>query len=1365
MATFDMNAFFANLSEVLVRAVREGRSDKEESSSSSQVITVPVKIDPFCGRPNENLQKWIFQLTDMFDSKKVALRDRLKLVSAYLDGHALQWYISVRQAVEENHRNPFQSWDEFITNMRLTFDRTDGPLYIRRRLRSLRQTSSVYAYINEFRDLAGQLPDPNENDLLVDFIEGLKDSLRRDLLCRSPVTLNEAVKMATNLDNAQPGLSNRNSQFRKPEKFHPSQERQNAVTKKQEIVDMELGTLNGGKQRNPNGKKCSFCKKNGHTVSECWKKGAEKELNMVGVKTDWEKKNNENASMENAELNLVTNNRLLTVKGAAYGESIKILVDSGASLNFVDKHFVQRHKELNHAILEQKATVQVADGSHLEMLGRLKIEFRIKEYHECILATVIDIAKYDLIVGKPWLFYHNPIIDWRSHRVEFINNGKVIVWEGDSGTSKIEAPIKGILRRDIQENEELLVCCLVEESDSMESDLNELMTKYEAVFREPDCLPPKRKYDHVINTGDAEPISQSAYRMSPLELDALKQEIDKLLMLGFIRPSRSPWASPVLFVRKKDGSLRLCVDYRALNRVTRKHDYPIPRIEELMDRLAGAEVFSRMDLASGYHQLRVSEEDIEKTAFKSRYGQFEYTVMPFGLTNAPASFQKLMNELFFEYLDNFVIIYLDDILVYSSTKEEHKKHLEIVMEILKKNNLKLKKKKCEFFAEKIEFLGFVVSSKGIHVEDKKIHAISSLLAPNDVESLRTFLGLVGFYRKFVAGFAQIASPLTDLLKKGAEFKWGPTHQTAFEELKKKLETAPVLIQPNFHLPFVMCCDASGKAIGGVLSQEVEGILQPIAYESRKLSGAELNYPVHEQELLAIVHCCKVFRCYIEGRKTRIQTDHASLKYLKTQKNLSRRMARWLEFLETLDIQIEYYPGKLNVVADALSRLEINLLEASDWPRLYLRMPEDRQQIAREEGEAVLEKLEKEQANFEVSSDIIFRIDENGKRTPFVPFSQRLDLVNKIHCGHGHLGVDGTYNLVKERAWWPGMQANIRAWLPACDTCQRNVKDHGKPKEALHPLPLVGPFQRWSMDFIGRLPLSSNGNRWIITAIDHGTRWPVARAVPEATTLEVAKFLYETILTCFGCPVEVLTDRGSNFMSEVLGKYLEFQKIKHLRTSAYHPRTNGLVEKFNGLLGGMLRKLSGEKPKEWDCYIEEALFNCRIRSHSTTGVSPFYLVYGCYPLIPGDLTSPRLQMSRPVDLGEMEEWRQAQIAKLQLEREEAKLRTKAVQEKTKEWFDKKIRPENLQVGQLVYRRNETRSKFDPYWDGPFRIAESLGKGLFTLQDLNGAELAQKVHVDRLKQVRNIPNELLTIEDLKLENMAYSERGECWNQGPG
>ncbi|WVZ76490.1 hypothetical protein U9M48_024465 [Paspalum notatum var. saurae] len=391
---------------------------------------------------------------------------------------------------------------------------------------------------------------------------------------------------------------------------------------------------------------------------------------------------------------------------------------------------------------------------------------------------------------------------------------------------------------------------------------------------EPLCMPPDRDVEFLIELlPGTRPIAKRQYRVAPKEQELIKENIDELLGKGFIRPSSSPWAFPVLFVDKKDGSRRMCVDYRALNDVTIKNKYPLPQIDDLFDQLQGACVFSKIDLRSGYHQMKIRPSDIPNTAFITRFGLYEYTVMSFGLTNALAYFMNLMNKVFMEYLDKFVVVFIDDILIYSKTEEEHEEHLRLVLQKLREHKLYAKLSKCEFWLDQVPFLGHIVSKGGIMVDPGKISSCHGLEGAEVVEEVRGFLGLVGYYE----GLLKIAKPMTSLLEKGVPFIWTKERQAAFDELKKRLTTAPVLTLPDLTKSFTVYCDASKEGLGCVLMQEGK----VIAYASRQLRKHEVNYPTHDLELAAVVHALKIWRHYLFRNRCEIYTDHKSLKYIFT----------------------------------------------------------------------------------------------------------------------------------------------------------------------------------------------------------------------------------------------------------------------------------------------------------------------------------------------------------------------------------------------------------------------------------------------------------------------------------------------------
>ncbi|CAI7729085.1 unnamed protein product [Closterium sp. NIES-53] len=407
----------------------------------------------------------------------------------------------------------------------------------------------------------------------------------------------------------------------------------------------------------------------------------------------------------------------------------------------------------------------------------------------------------------------------------------------------------------------------------------------------PSSLPSRRAIDHrIILQPGAEPTVRATYRMSAAELKEVQKQLEELLEKGFISVSSSPYAAPILFVKKKDGSMRMCIDYRALNKITIKNRYPLPRVEELFDQLGEATIFSKLDLRSGYHQVRVADEDIEKTAFRTRYGHFEFLVLPFGQLNAPATFMSLMHSVFRDFLDRFVIIFIDDILIYIKSLKEHAEHLRQVFIRLREHRLFAKQSKCEFAKPSIPFLGHIISHNQLAMDPSKVQAIREWKEPTSIKEVQAFLDLANYYRKFIRHFAAITSPLSNLLRKSEPFHWDSDQQTAFNALKYALTSSPTLALPNPSLPYVIWTDASQVATGAILYQDQGHGLQPIAFESRKLKPAECNYATHDREALAIVHAIKKWRCYVHMQPVTVLTDHCTLQYLKTQPHLTPRQA-------------------------------------------------------------------------------------------------------------------------------------------------------------------------------------------------------------------------------------------------------------------------------------------------------------------------------------------------------------------------------------------------------------------------------------------------------------------------------------------
>ncbi|GJS18638.1 putative reverse transcriptase domain-containing protein [Tanacetum coccineum] len=549
-------------------------------------------------------------------------------------------------------------------------------------------------------------------------------------------------------------------------------------------------------------------------------------------------------------------------------------------------------------------------------------------------------------------------------------------------------------------------------------------------------LPPTRQVEFQINLiPGAAPVARAPYRLAPSKMKELSEQLKELSDKGFIRPK--------------------------LNKLTVKNRYPLPRIDDLFDQLQESSVYSKINLRSGYHQLRVREEDIPKTTFRTRYGHYEFQVMPFGLTNAPAVFMDLMNRVCKPYLDKFVIVFIDDILIYSKNKQEHEEHLKLILELLKKEELYAKFSKCEFWIPKVQFLGYVIDSKGIHVDPAKIESIKDWASPKSPTEIRQFLGLAGYYRRFIEGFSKIAKPMTKLTQKKVKFEWGDKQEAAFQLLKQKLCSAPILALPEGSEDFIAYCDASKKGLGAVLMQREK----VIAYASRQLKIHEKNYTTHDLELGAVVFALKIWRHYLYGTKCTVFTDHKSLQHILNQKELNMRQRRWLELLSDYDCEIRYHPGKANVVADALSRKErdqplrvraLVMTIGLDLPKQILnaqteaRKPEN---IKNEDvGGMLVENAKNPEAirteKLEPRADGTLCL--NGRSWLPCYGDLRTVIMHESHKSKYsiHPGSDKMYQDMKKLYWWPNMKADIATYVSKCLTCAKVKAEHQRPSGLL-----------------------------------------------------------------------------------------------------------------------------------------------------------------------------------------------------------------------------------------------------------------------------------------------------------------------------
>ncbi len=635
-----------------------------------------------------------------------------------------------------------------------------------------------------------------------------------------------------------------------------------------------------------------------------------------------------------AQLCHMQTQQLMQLKGTANGKACKVLVDCGATEDFISSHYVQQQGFHVQGDPENH-TVYMGNGVSAACGQTCKIKLKIQGYHVTRICHVTDLPHHEMVLGMKWLSHANPDIDFRKMTVTVHHNDRDYILHNDTSETKPRCEALLIsakqMCKQVKKGQAEMFLVLLKPlhpsaphipKDLLE-EIKQVLSEYSDVFPEklPDGLPPDRDFPHRIELipGNTPPCKQP-FRMSPLELIELRNQLQELTEAGYIQPSTSPYGAPVLFIKKKEGTLRMCIDYRALNKITVKNSHSLPRIDELLDQLAGSQVFSKLDLRSGYYQVPMAPEDVPKTAFRTRYGHYEFKVMPFGLTNAPATFQAMMNKVLEGYTDRFVANLLDDILIYSASMEEHVDHLKQVLQRLREHHLYAKSSKCEFVKKELEFVGYNISAEGLKPTPTKVKAVQEWPEPNSVKDIRSFLGFCNFYRRFIKGYAGIAAPLTELTKLGAwNGKLPEEAQQAFQALKSHMTSAPVLLNPDFTKPFVLHTDASDKAAGAILMQDQGAGLQPVAYESKKFSDAESRWTVNEKETFALVHACRLFRPYLESPLPfTVRCDNSAATFLFTKPTLTRKQARWVEELAQYNFTIQHISGLQNT-SDALSR--------------------------------------------------------------------------------------------------------------------------------------------------------------------------------------------------------------------------------------------------------------------------------------------------------------------------------------------------------------------------------------------------------------------------------------------------------------
>ena len=832
--------------------------------------------------------------------------------------------------------------------------------------------------------------------------------------------------------------------------------------------------------------------------------------------------------------------------------------------------------------------------------------------------------------------------------------------------------------------------------------------------------------EHVIDTGDAEPVKVPPRPIPFQYQDRVRDQLQEMAADGIIRPSNSPWCAPAVYVPKSNGEIRICVDYVQLNKHTKKDSYPVPRAEGPQQKLAGKQVFSKIDLRSAYWQFPMDERSIEKTAFcpGPGYGLWEFTVMPYGLTGATQTCQRGL-DIVLKHCKDCVDNYVDDCIVFSDDMESHISDLQRVLGSLQAAGFTLRGSKCFFGRDTITHLGFQYSRDGVTPTEERSHAVADWPIPTTKKEVRSFLGLANVCRRFVPKFADIARPLTDLTRNDATFQWQDEQQQAFESLKEALMTPPALDYPRRTDTFILTTDASDTGIGAVLTTARGTVVE---YASRTLTAAERKYATIEKECLAIVWAVGKLRHYLIGARFKLETDHKPLEWLQSARASharSQRLERWSLELRAYEFDVVYRPGETNQRADALSRKPITLvaldppMEGADLAEAQQNDPalsQVQQQLLNgsippatgEWRRHPLKRYRQIWSQLELHNGIICRkvqspTMQEARLLVVVPKSLQRSFLKIAHEESGHQGIDRTLDRLSEVAYWVGQGRDVVHHCRYCTRCQFTKAPESMPAP-LQPVIASKPWELVAVDIL-KVPPSSQGNQYVLVVQDYFSKWPFARGLPDQKAERIVQVLKDDIFSLVGPPRKLHSDQGRNFESTILAGLCEAFGVKKSRTTPYHPMGDGLVERMNRSLLSLMRSYVN-KERDWEEHLQLLLFLYRTTKHATTGLSPYEVLFGSNPPSLHTPDLPSTSILEPSDYSAVLRGKILELRELVNANQ-----VESADQQQKSYLGCKP---SISVGQKVLLNNPTKGKLGLRWTGPWKVTALKGPTTIVLK---------------------------------------------------